>query len=253
MAGVQGKVNYHGFMSLPCRQFPAGSKAECAICHEGFSSSYKAKLLPCATFTACPSFFHGDCLLQWLERQCSCPLCRRSFEGELGRAPSPHSHAVSSSSRPTENSFSIHRGNGSSPASAFRENGNGIGFRRGGADGSQSQTLAGSARDASTSAGPADDWFAAHRELLQVRAGRRRQPVAVGVEPSPSGRIRRTLSSTSSVQARARGPQFLTDASSLDVDTRDTVHRMQAVNELADDIQRCFSELADLYRRQVHT
>eukprot|EP00931_Biecheleriopsis_adriatica_P044181 TRINITY_DN25248_c0_g1_i1.p1 TRINITY_DN25248_c0_g1~~TRINITY_DN25248_c0_g1_i1.p1 ORF type:complete len:237 (-),score=39.33 TRINITY_DN25248_c0_g1_i1:13-723(-) len=81
------EVDYAAFCKLPRRKL-FGEEAEresCVICHEGFTGSRRsATLLPCASFSNCPCLFHGDCLLRWLEKQRSCPLCRRSFEGELG-------------------------------------------------------------------------------------------------------------------------------------------------------------------------
>lgn len=62
---------------LPLRQCSATE--ECAVCHEGFGVE-EAKLFPCG------HFFHADCILQWLERQLTCPLCRRSFAPEIGDA-----------------------------------------------------------------------------------------------------------------------------------------------------------------------
>lgn len=47
-------------------------------------------MLPCARLSTCPSHFHAECLLAWLERQLTCPLCRRSFEGELGGGDGMH-------------------------------------------------------------------------------------------------------------------------------------------------------------------
>jgi hypothetical protein len=51
---------------------------ECAVCHESFNGTEDAKLFPCG------HFYHAECILQWFERQLSCPLCRRSFVQELG-------------------------------------------------------------------------------------------------------------------------------------------------------------------------
>lgn len=87
------------FDGLPCKRFPRKESAACAICHEDFAGG-AAKLLPCASFSACPSFFHTDCLHQWLGRQLSCPLCRRSFEGELGAPEDNASQCSSVYSRP---------------------------------------------------------------------------------------------------------------------------------------------------------
>lgn len=50
---------------------------ECAVCQEPFGEE-GAKVFPCG------HFYHADCILKWLERQLTCPLCRRSFVAELG-------------------------------------------------------------------------------------------------------------------------------------------------------------------------
>lgn len=53
--------------------------AECAICYEAFQELEEAKALPCTSDSACPSFYHVSCIEKWLEKDASCPLCRRSF------------------------------------------------------------------------------------------------------------------------------------------------------------------------------
>merc|ERR1712217_833136 len=52
---------------------------ECAVCHESLNGA-DAKLFPRG------HVFHNECILQWFQRQLTCPLCRRSFTKELGDA-----------------------------------------------------------------------------------------------------------------------------------------------------------------------
>jgi len=68
---------------------------ECAICHECFGAE-EAKMFPCG------HFYHADCILQWLERQLTCPLCRRSFAPEIGNAsPNPALEQLLDEAQPT--------------------------------------------------------------------------------------------------------------------------------------------------------
>lgn len=45
----------------------------CSICHETFSSEEPAKELPCQ------HLYHSKCILLWLHRRNSCPMCRSEF------------------------------------------------------------------------------------------------------------------------------------------------------------------------------
>jgi hypothetical protein len=50
----------------------------CAICHERVEpGAHDAQSLPCS-HKRCASHFHSACIQQWLRRQRSCPLCKRS-------------------------------------------------------------------------------------------------------------------------------------------------------------------------------
>eukprot|EP01043_Picozoa_sp_COSAG02_P005653 COSAG02_NODE_154_length_33067_cov_38.282092_22_plen_296_part_00 len=48
----------------------------CAICQEDFAVKEKAKQLPCQ------HLYHETCVLQWLEKHNSCPVCRFALESE---------------------------------------------------------------------------------------------------------------------------------------------------------------------------
>lgn len=46
----------------------------CPICTETFEFNEPAKKMPCA------HIFHADCVIPWLKRHCSCPLCREEIQ-----------------------------------------------------------------------------------------------------------------------------------------------------------------------------
>eukprot|EP00474_Spongospora_subterranea_P000222 CRZ00680.1 hypothetical protein [Spongospora subterranea] len=52
------------------------SVSSCAVCFEDFVVGSKALTLPC------DHFFHRSCILPWLERQNTCPLCRYELPTE---------------------------------------------------------------------------------------------------------------------------------------------------------------------------
>ena len=53
-----------------------GSGQSCAICLEDFGPKAKAKQLPCE------HLFHESCVIEWLERHNSCPVCRFALASE---------------------------------------------------------------------------------------------------------------------------------------------------------------------------
>lgn len=57
------------------RKSAQGSSAtvSCPICTEEFEMNEPAKKLPC------DHLFHIDCILPWLKRHCSCPMCREEL------------------------------------------------------------------------------------------------------------------------------------------------------------------------------
>eukprot|EP01080_Neovahlkampfia_damariscottae_P009577 gene9577-1780_t len=48
--------------------------ASCPICIEAFEISTKALVLPCN------HLFHEKCLIEWLQKRATCPLCRTEIE-----------------------------------------------------------------------------------------------------------------------------------------------------------------------------
>lgn len=60
--------------------FPKASEytdsKECSICFNNIKS-YHNGILPCG------HMFHSDCILKWIERSSTCPLCRQSLKWTL--------------------------------------------------------------------------------------------------------------------------------------------------------------------------
>eukprot|EP00177_Eucheuma_denticulatum_P003293 GFKZ01005947.1.p2 GENE.GFKZ01005947.1~~GFKZ01005947.1.p2 ORF type:complete len:172 (-),score=14.52 GFKZ01005947.1:606-1121(-) len=62
--------------NLPRLQLPAlpnGTRPTCPICTEDINPSDTATRLPCN------HVFHLDCVLPWLRRHCTCPMCREEL------------------------------------------------------------------------------------------------------------------------------------------------------------------------------
>eukprot|EP00443_Scrippsiella_acuminata_P109747 CAMPEP_0115709270 /NCGR_PEP_ID=MMETSP0272-20121206/72377_1 /TAXON_ID=71861 /ORGANISM="Scrippsiella trochoidea, Strain CCMP3099" /LENGTH=241 /DNA_ID=CAMNT_0003150859 /DNA_START=51 /DNA_END=773 /DNA_ORIENTATION=+ len=109
MAQHWSHLNLAAYSALPRRRLHPDDDTACTICHESFGSEAPV-LLPCASFSSCQSFYHSDCLLMWLERQLTCPLCRRQFDNELGAAstldfPSASSPLLPQSASPSSPSL----------------------------------------------------------------------------------------------------------------------------------------------------
>ncbi|XP_044127624.1 E3 ubiquitin-protein ligase RNF115 [Bufo gargarizans] len=65
---------------------------ECPVCKDDYTVSEQVRQLPCN------HFFHGDCIVPWLEMHDTCPVCRKSLNGEDSTRQSPGSEASASNS-----------------------------------------------------------------------------------------------------------------------------------------------------------
>ncbi|XP_054637765.1 E3 ubiquitin-protein ligase RNF115 isoform X1 [Dunckerocampus dactyliophorus] len=56
---------------------------ECPVCKEDFEVGEAVRQLPCN------HFFHSDCIVPWLEMHDTCPVCRKSLNGEDSSSQPP--------------------------------------------------------------------------------------------------------------------------------------------------------------------
>ncbi|KAM8921569.1 E3 ubiquitin-protein ligase RNF115 isoform 1-T1 [Pelodytes ibericus] len=65
---------------------------ECPVCKDDYSIAEQVRQLPCN------HFFHGDCIVPWLELHDTCPVCRKSLNGEDSTRQAPGSEPSASNS-----------------------------------------------------------------------------------------------------------------------------------------------------------
>jgi len=61
-------------VSIQAKQVPSYITSKCSICFDFFAPTHQVINLDCHAFK---HIFHWHCLLDWLKRQRSCPLCRK--------------------------------------------------------------------------------------------------------------------------------------------------------------------------------
>ncbi|XP_078527410.1 E3 ubiquitin-protein ligase RNF115 [Lissotriton helveticus] len=70
---------------------------ECPVCKEDYKVAERVLQLPCN------HFFHNDCIVPWLELHDTCPVCRKSLNGEDSTRQTPNSDASASIGFSSEN------------------------------------------------------------------------------------------------------------------------------------------------------
>ncbi|XP_016146693.1 E3 ubiquitin-protein ligase RNF115 [Sinocyclocheilus grahami] len=54
----------------------AACRLECPVCREEYSEGESVRQLPCL------HYFHSNCIVPWLQLHDTCPVCRKSLDGE---------------------------------------------------------------------------------------------------------------------------------------------------------------------------
>ncbi|XP_063172893.1 E3 ubiquitin-protein ligase RNF115 isoform X2 [Candoia aspera] len=65
---------------------------ECPVCKDDYTVAEQVRQLPCN------HYFHSSCIVPWLELHDTCPVCRKSLNGEDSAQQAPNTEASASSS-----------------------------------------------------------------------------------------------------------------------------------------------------------
>ncbi|XP_061776220.1 E3 ubiquitin-protein ligase RNF126-like [Nerophis ophidion] len=71
-----------------------GAGLECPVCKEDYSAGEHVRQLPCN------HLFHNDCIVPWLEQHDTCPVCRKSLNGQNTATNPPGISGMNFSSSP---------------------------------------------------------------------------------------------------------------------------------------------------------
>nr|KAF6414209.1 ring finger protein 115 [Molossus molossus] len=70
---------------------------ECPVCKEDYTVEEEVRQLPCN------HFFHSSCIVPWLELHDTCPICRKSLNGEDSTWQTQNSEASASNRFSSDN------------------------------------------------------------------------------------------------------------------------------------------------------
>ncbi|XP_061426676.1 E3 ubiquitin-protein ligase RNF126-A-like isoform X1 [Lethenteron reissneri] len=70
------RARIHTLPNITITQQHVDAGLECSVCREDFAETEVVRQLPCK------HMYHNDCIVPWLELHDTCPVCRKSLNGE---------------------------------------------------------------------------------------------------------------------------------------------------------------------------